>query len=284
MKKEVFILSSESRKSTVVKNTIIRMLNKYSLTLSDKLSSKTSLIICIGGDGSLLKLLNEYNFPKNKIAGVNTGSLGYFQEFNEKNLDTLFEKFIKEDYIIQEYFPLESNVYYKEKVIKKGNALTKTNKTSIKKPLNFKALNEVVIKGDHSKAVILEVYIGDSLIEKFYGDGLIVSTSAGSTAYNYALGGSILDHRLKVLQLTPIAPIKSSSYSSFTSGIVLPVSENIKIKTLKGKSNLFTISSDGIKRENYTFDNIEISISKKPINLLRFSHFDFWDKVKEKLL
>ena len=59
-------------------------------------------------------------------------------------------------------------------------------------------------------------------IEKFSGDGILVATSAGSTAYNYSLGGSIVDPRLKLLQVTPIAPMNTTAYRSFTSSILLP--------------------------------------------------------------
>ena len=67
-------------------------------------------------------------------------------------------------------------------------------------------LNEIVIKGRHSYSVHLYISIDGVPIEKFSGDGILVATSAGSTAYNYSLGGSIADPRLKLLQVTPRLP------------------------------------------------------------------------------
>ena len=78
------------------------------------------------------------------------------------------------------------------------------------------------IKGSDSYSIHLNISIGGSFIERFSGDGLLIATPAGSTAYNYSLGGSIVDPRLKILQVTPIAPMNTTAYRSFTSSILLP--------------------------------------------------------------
>ena len=90
---------------------------------------------------------------------------------------------------------------------------------------NHIGLNEIVIQGRPSYTVHLHISIDDMPIEKFSGDGILIATPAGSTAYNYSLGGSIVDPRLKLLQVTPIAPVsythldvyKRQIYSSWNS-------------------------------------------------------------------
>jgi NAD+ kinase len=224
-----------------------------------------SLFICIGGDGLFLKSLNYFNFPNIKIAGINTGHLGFFQEFGKNNIDEFLDKYEKKDYIKNKYYPIEAKILADKKT-------------------KLKCLNEITVKGSHAHAIELDLYIGKSMIEKFYGDGLIVSTSAGSTAYNYAIGGSIIDHRLNILQLAPIAPIKSAVFSSFTSSIVLPATEKLKILPIYSKPKEILIAADGISHDLKNIKNIEIKLSKTPITLLRFSDYDFWDKAKKKLL
>jgi NAD+ kinase len=213
-----------------------------------------------------LRTLYAFDFPETRIAGINFGHLGFFQEFDKENLSEFVGKYKSGDYVIQEYSPIDARVYAAGGIE------------------NLKCLNEIAVKGTHAFAASLDVHIAGSKIETFYGDGIVVATAAGSTAYNYALSGSIIDHRLNALQLTPIAPIKSAEFSSFTSGIILPPSETLSIIPRRIKSKEILLAGDGIERNSAGLEKIEISLAKKPIRLLRFSDYDFWDMVKRKLL
>ena len=147
----------------------------------------------------------------------------------------------------------------------------------------FRALNEVLIKSAHSRSIHLNISIGGSFIERFSGDGILVATSAGSTGYNYSLGGSIVDPRLKLLQVTPIAPMNTTAYRSFTSSILLPSDMTIGIIPESENAEL-CVAVDGIE---YKYDNIKeinISMAETFVNLLRFEGYDFWNKVKTKFL
>jgi hypothetical protein len=150
-----------------------------------------------------------------------------------------------------------------------------------------KSLNEIVIKGVHSHSVHLDISIGDSPIEKFSGDGILVATSAGSTAYNYSLGGSIVDPRLKLLQVTPIAPMNTTAYRSLTSSILLPAELSIGVVPEENethKNNRLTLLNDGDQNIYMNVKEIKIEFSESVINLVRFEAYDFWSKVKNKFL
>ena len=115
-------------------------------------------------------------------------------------------------------------------------------------------------------------------------DGILIGTSSGSTAYNYSLGGSIVDPRLNLLQVTPIAPMNTTAYRSFTSSILLPYDLDLEIVPHKLRSKRITITNDGIFNVYSGVSGIKASVVKNAVNLLRLDTYDFWNKVKTKLL
>ena len=129
----------------------------------------------------------------------------------------------------------------------------------------------------------LFISIGGKPIEKFSGDGLIVATSAGSTAYNYSVGGSIADPRLKLLQVTPIAPMNTTAYRSFTSSILLPADLSLGVVP-EQRENQINIMNDGIETAYTNVKSIEVRVSEISVHLIRLKGYDFWNKVTDKVL
>jgi NAD+ kinase len=231
------------------------------------------LIIVIGGDGSFLRTLRRFAFPAAPFVGVNTGHLGFFLELSEGDFDEFIEKYLCGQYKRQCYRTVFGSIEYE------GGSLT------------LRALNELAIKAADSRLAHMDIYIGDNLIEKFHGDGVIISTPAGSTAYNYALGGSIVDPRLELLQLTPIAPVNTTAYRSFTSGIVLPPDLQVRIfpdpdsaddDGGAGRETLVAIDGDETRFSGVR--HIEAGLCDQCVTLLRFKDYEFWTTVKQKLL
>ena len=229
-----------------------------------------SVIVVIGGDGSLLRTLRRLGFPDIPFVGINTGHLGFFQELNEEDLDDFVEKYLRGEYERQSLRTVSGVIETKDEGKSKGEKKT------------VYALNELMIKAADSRLAHLEVYIGEHLIEKFHGDGIVISTPAGSTAYNYALGGSIVDPRLELLQLTPLAPVNTTAYRSFTSGIVLP--PGLPIRVIPAMEGEIFIAADSNEEKLPGILSIEAGLSEKSITLLRFKSYEFWTTVKQKLL
>ena len=229
----------------------------------------TELVVCIGGDGSFLHTLRRYDFPDVPFAGFNTGHLGFFQELGEEDIDFFVEKYTCGDYTSQPYRTVEAVITHK------GGSLF------------VRGLNEIVVRGDGARLCHLRIMIGDSFIENFSGDGVVVSTPAGSTAYNYALGGSIVDPRLSVLQLSPIAPVNSAAYRSFTSGILLPPDLGVglyPVADMRNRDRETLVSVDGEALSLTGIQSVSAILSEKAVTLLRFKDYSFWNTVKEKLL
>lgn len=267
MKKKIITLfTNDTNYSHETKLTLTKKLVDRGYTVTGEYTDEAELIICIGGDGSFLKAVHSYNFPKIPIIGINTGHLGFFQEISPEGLDRFIKNYEAKQYSIQELSTVMATV-----TAASGHQH------------NHIGLNEIVIKGRHSYSVHLYISIGGKPIEKFSGDGIIVATSAGSTAYNYSLGGSIVDPRLNLMQVTPIAPMNTTAYRSFTSSILIPSELTLEIVPEQEENRIFIVN-DGIETGYADVKEIKMEVSDISVQLLRFKDYDFWNKVKTKFL
>jgi NAD+ kinase len=148
------------------------------------------LVIVLGGDGTLLKAVRLYGALEAPILGVNLGGLGFLTEIALDELRLLFEKILQGDY------QTEPRMVLTARIVRGGEDLP---------ALPF--LNDVVInKGVLARIIDLETSIDGQFLTSYRGDGLIVATPTGSTAYNLAAGGPILHPSLQTIILTPICP------------------------------------------------------------------------------
>lgn len=224
------------------------------------------LNICIGGDGAFLRTIHKYKFPDIPFIGINTGHLGFFQEISPDDLDSFVDKFHSGDYMIEEVSLIEANVYSGDDC------------------LSLTGLNEIVIKGMESKVIHLNIYIDDEHFEKVSGDGVIISTPLGSTAYNYSCGGSVISPCLDVLQLAPIAPINSKSYRCLNNSLIIPKGTPMEITPEFRDESSVLIIIDG---KQFTYDNIKkmsFGYSTKTLKKVTMNRKNFWAIVRDKFL
>ena len=217
--------------------------------------------IAIGGDGSFLRMVKECEFNQEILyVGINTGTLGFAQEIYPNNIDEFLDKLIKKEYKIEEVAIQETKVY---------SDYIKT----------FYSLNEIVIRDENLNVLKLDITINDIKLESFVGDGLLISTSFGSTAYNLSYGGSIVYNELHTLQITPIAPLNNKVYKTLTNSVIIPQNKIITLET----NNSIILTVDG---ENIIYENI-IKIETfvdKTIKFIRMNDYDYTKKINEKFL
>lgn len=266
MEKKIFIYANDTKMSQTIEETLRKKLVKSGLRVYEEYSEDTELIICIGGDGTLLRLVQEYNFPKTPIVGINTGHLGFFQEVLPEKIDDFIFFYNQDKYSIQSH-----------------NGVTCTIKTDSGVYKHI-ALNEIVVRGMMTHPIHLNISINESFIERFSGDGLCISTPAGSTAYNYSLGGAIVDPRLNLLQVSPIAPMQNIAYRSFTSSILLPANDKLTVIPCGEYDRTLSVVYDGLVTDYENVNEMTIQFSRKKINLMRFDDYRFWETVKSKFL
>lgn len=248
--------SDELRKKFEAKGFVVSYIYDYSAELN----------ICIGGDGAFLRAVHNYSFTNIPFIGINTGHLGFFQEVSPDNLDNFIEAYVKENFTLEEIFLVEALI---------------CTRTSC---IELTGVNEIVIKGIESKVIHLNVSIADNFLERFSGDGLIVSTPTGSTAYSYSAGGSIIFPTVKVLQITPLAPISSKVYRSLTTSAIVHHDMTIKINPEYRDENSILMVVDGMEHKYDNIVEINLKLSDMTIHKLTLDPYNFWWNLKDKFI
>ena len=265
--KKVYVYAKEDRRSRDTAQLLAQKLMLAGFSVSSEWEGAADYIACVGGDATLLRMLAACDFPAIPIAGVNTGHLGFFQEFLPEDLDQLVDVF-------------RTGQFYTQK----NRLLRAVVTTDDGSQQCFQGLNDIVIRQDRSALIHLNMTIGPSFIERFSGDGLLFASAAGSTAYNYSLGGSIVDPRVSMMQITPMAPANSTAFRCFTSSLLVPADMEVIVYPDKEFSDSANVIVDGTE---HFFDDIrEISIgyADAEVKLVRLENYDFWSKVKSKFL
>lgn len=263
MIKNIKLFVNNNEKSYKVASLVERSFIQNGFSIKD---DNFDLGIAVGGDGAFLRMIKACNFSdKPFYVGVNSGTLGFLQEVKIDEIDKFIEELQQEKYKIEQIGIQETIITHSD-----GKSI-------------FCSLNEILVRHKDLKLAKFRVSIDNDLLEIFAGDGLMIATSLGSTAHNLSYGGSIVYSDFSTLQITPIGPITSSSYRSLVNSLIVPTSKEILIEPIDGIDNLI-VSVDG---ENNIYENvrgINTFIKDKKIKCLRFSHYNFPQKINEKLL
>ena len=259
---KVKLFYNDTTKTNEVVNMLKDSLSKRNIEIAEE---NYDLGIAIGGDGTFLRMTNETDFNTNiYYVGINAGSLGFAQDIRIDEIEEFIDC-------------LNNDVYkYEEISIQEIEVVTK------EETFYLKSLNEILIRDDSLKTINLDIYVENEFLEKFKGDGILVSTSFGSTAYNLNLGGSIVYNTFDTLQITPIAPQNNKVTRCLTNSVIIPANNKVTIKPDKDSSLLIMVDGN-----NYIFDNIlEINnvIKGRKIRLIRKDNYNFIRKINDKFL
>jgi NAD+ kinase len=245
---KITIISDTNKKSLRIKSFISKNIKKYKFL-------KSNLIIVIGGDGFMLKVLKKNKNSTKSFYGINSGSYGFLMnKFSPKHT---IKNFSKAKMI--SISPLEM--------------IVKNKKGQIKK---FIAINEVSILRQSRQAASLLIKTGaKTIIKKLISDGVLVSTPAGSTAYNLSVHGPILSLHSKKLSISPISPFRPRRWK----GKIISDKSIVKIRNLNPKKRPISAVADNLEFRNAK--NILIKTNKKiKFNLLYDSNRSLQKKIK----
>lgn len=270
MKKVIFVpniksfrlFSNNNEKSLKAEELVREKLTKNNFIESN---NNYDLAIAIGGDGSFLRMVKNSNFNSDVLyVGINVGTLGFAQEVSLDSIDEFIEELKNDNYKVDSIGVQETKVVTKDA------------------DSNFYSLNEIVVRQKELNTVVLDVKIEDIFLENFVGDGLLVATSFGSTAYNLSFGGSMVYNTFHTLQLTPIAPLNNKSYRTLMNSVILPENKVITLIPTRNKNLLINIDGENKCYEGVLY--IETVVNKKRIKCLRRKDYDFSKKINEKFL
>ncbi len=261
MTNKINVFKNKSKFSKSVFQKSKKIMQKYGYTFTSSYEDDAVLNLVIGGDGTFLNAVHLSNFSDIPFIGINTGHLGFYQEVEVNMIENFIRSFDNKDYRIENLSILEARI--NNKIIN--------------------SINEVVVKSDRNQIIRLKVFIDGNFIEAYSGDGLIISTPHGSTAYNLSAGGAILHQSLNGFQLTPIAPVYSNMNKSLRCPVVLPNDATIDINISK-RDNYHTVFIFDGKEYSSKDYKIRICVSDRKIKKLILNKNHYWTNIKNKLM
>lgn len=264
--KKINVLSNRSFETRRVRRELIEKLELRGYYVSQKFEHDSELTISIGGDGAFLKAIHSNKFPKMPLVGINTGTLGFFQEVHPREIDKFLDRYEDGQYHIESLRLLEAKVFTKGRVF------------------TLNGVNEIILKGEPSKIIQMNVFVDNNHLQRFAGDGMMVATPIGSTAYNLSVGGSIVHSELDSMQITPMAPINSKAYRSLTSSLIAPPDTVISLVPTRRYKDESVVVVDGEEYYYYNMERVELTISDHVIKKLSFNKNFYWNNLKDKFL
>ena len=223
----------------------------------------SDIIIVLGGDGTLLNVARQASCNGVPLFGINMGHLGFLTETEVDEMYTSLEKLIAGDYSIERRMMLEA-------FIRNDDEPTK----------DFIALNDIVVaKGNFSRLITYSIFINDNFVDVYSGDGIIVSSPTGSTAYSLSAGGPIVAPDVEVLLITPVCPHTLHSRS-----ILVSNKDLVKIELgCHGKTDIIlTVDGQtGIKIN--PGDVVTVRQSIYYAHLIKLNNRSFFDVLRAKM-
>ncbi len=223
------------------------------------------MVLVLGGDGTLLSVADAIAVAGcgTPMLGVNFGSLGFLTEV------TLPELYSSLDAALGGRASIEERMMLQATTLRRGAPFAE-----------HIALNDVVVtKAARSRMIDLSVSVGDEFVTRVKADGLIVATPTGSTAYNLAAGGPIVQPTLDALLLTPIAP-----HTLTNRPIVIPASSPVRVQpNIEERDELYITFDGQAGFELEAGDEIRIRCAERRLRLLRPSTRSYFSVLREKL-
>jgi len=232
------------------------------LVSTHDMAEQSDLIVSIGGDGTLLGAIRNSLIYGRPVIGFNLGTLGFLTPILPEHMEEAVPALINGDFSIN-----EREVLYAK--------ITGPDSERFDEGL---AINDVTVKNELNNRVCnLRVEVDGNYLTTFKGDGLVVSTPTGSTAYSLSAGGSILHPGLSGIILAPICP-----HSLTQRPIVIPSSSEVKISSENGEKLI--VCPDGIDSiaPNLGSD-IFVKKNNTSANVIELDGYNFYENLKTKL-
>lgn len=229
----------------------------------DMLYAASDLVICLGGDGTFLKVVRKIYKKKLPILGINLGNLGFLTDIDRNDIENAVRHLFNKEYTLEERLMLQTAIIRDGKVIARDVAL-----------------NDIVIsRGAISRILHVKTYINDMFVDNFPGDGLIVSSPTGSTAYTLSAGGPIVEPDTNVIIVTPICP-----HILYSRSFITPADRVVRAEVDEDFHHIAMVTVDG--QEGYEVvggDAIEVRKSEHTIQLVRMNTRNFFNILRTKI-
>jgi len=224
-----------------------------------KLPAACDILISLGGDGTILRMARLINGAATPILGINLGKLGFLAEVSIEELDECLTEILRGDYIVEDRMMLQASI---------GKLKGKVH-----------ALNDIVLhQTGSSRMFSVKTFVNGEFLSNFIGDGIIIATPTGSTAYALSNGGPIVTPTNHLILISPICPHTLTART-----VVVPEDSiiTLKVETVTGKIHL---AADG-QQQDFLTPPVEIVIAHSPLTtkLVKRKNRSYYDVLRRKL-
>lgn len=227
------------------------------LASPDEFRDFSQMVIALGGDGTFLKAARTVGANPIPILGVNLGGLGFLTEVLVEEIEETLTRILRGEYEIEKRMVLEASVEGKRKV--------------------FHALNDVVLTlGPTGRTVDLTLSVNREMVARFTGDGIIVSTPTGSTAYSLSAGGPILYPTFESIVVSPICP-----HTFGLRPIVLSSSEEVNLELMEEDARVVVDGQELFPLK--VGERLKVKKSQHYLHLIKSSPYPFYEILRRKL-
>jgi NAD+ kinase len=236
-----------------------------------------SLVVVLGGDGSILKCAHAMGGIGAPVAGINFGKLGYMAAFSLEQFRRYLPKIVAGEVRVTERTMLHGAIY---RLPAAGDDVQPLGKLLAMTPrFEYTALNDVAINaGEPFRMIELEVQIDGHETAPFRSDGVIVATASGSTGYNLSAGGPLISPEVRAMVLTPICP-----HSLSFRPVVVADTSTIVIRMLHLNAGS-AVNFDGQVSQSITdHDCVVVRRAPRPLRLLENPEMSHWGMLAHKL-
>ncbi len=263
LKRLSLIVRHKTKAPREIGDSLAERLRRQGISVAQgQVDPQSEAIVVLGGDGTLLHVAGEAYRLGIPLLGINLGDLGFLTEIHLEEMEQAL------DSLISETFELDMRMMLSVSVRMPDN-----------KDTTYYALNEAVVtRGPLGKMMSLPTWANGSFLTVYRGDGLIISTATGSTAYNLSAGGPILHPHLEALVLTPICPFALNARP-----LILPgqMKVTIQLENAMEENNLIIDGQTSLKLEEGS--RIEIKKAKGYLKLIKSPLRDYFTILREKL-
>lgn len=222
----------------------------------ETICKSSDFLVCFGGDGTLISVVRRSFAYKKAVLGVNLGTLGFLTNIKPEELEAFIIKLKNNDYRIDERMMIETTISLN----------------------SFVAFNDIVItKKGLSSMVHIDAKVDGQIFNRYYGDGIIISTPTGSSAYNLSSGGPIVYPLTEAFIVTPISP-----HSLTQRPLVLPADFEIEFSTPDDHGAVAIVDGQDIY-ELSKDTPLRIKIASQSAKLINTSERNYFDVLREKM-
>lgn len=229
------------------------------LAADDARIQSSGALVCLGGDGTILRAVRLLKGAAVPVIGINLGRVGFLTEVELAEMYPAMEKVISGEFSVDERMMLECT-------IKVGESQQE-----------YLALNEIAIeRGRHQRMLEMDVYINDIMFSRYTADGLIFATPTGSTAYAFSAGGPVVSPDNELILLAPVNP-----HSLFGRTIALGAQDTARVEVAKRLE--VSIGVDGFLVFAAVLDSVRIKKADSKALLIKLKERNFYTLFKDKL-